>query len=128
MPSAATLTLPWAGGTLAPVTTSVSPTSGHQVAFYSIASGSTTDSLPLATAACVSLTAEMVVVAADSEAELYLRTVDTSTATCSGGRKVLADIDGGGLDDTIARYARVRAPATGMRADMADRDIQILEA
>lgn len=34
----------------------------------------------------------------------------------------------GTLDDTIARYARARAPATGLRAELADRDIQILEA
>lgn len=34
----------------------------------------------------------------------------------------------GTLDDTIARYASGRASRAGMRAEMADRDIQILEA
>lgn len=34
----------------------------------------------------------------------------------------------GTLDDTINRYARVRGGSTGMRAELADRDIQILEA
>lgn len=32
------------------------------------------------------------------------------------------------LEDTIARYARVRSAPAGMRAQLADRDIQILEA
>jgi signal peptide peptidase SppA len=32
------------------------------------------------------------------------------------------------LDDTINRYARGARPSTGMRAELADRDIQILEA
>jgi signal peptide peptidase SppA len=34
----------------------------------------------------------------------------------------------GTLDETIARYARARNNQTGMRAELADRDIQILEA
>ena len=34
----------------------------------------------------------------------------------------------GTLDETIARYARARSASSGMRAHMADRDIQILEA
>ena len=33
----------------------------------------------------------------------------------------------GTLEETIARHARSRAPAGGMRAELADRDIQILE-
>lgn len=34
----------------------------------------------------------------------------------------------GTLEDTIARYARARSTPTGMRAELADRDIQIQEA
>lgn len=34
----------------------------------------------------------------------------------------------GTLDDTINRYARVRQAPTGLRSELADRDIQILEA
>ena len=34
----------------------------------------------------------------------------------------------GTLEETVDRYARVRQPAGGMRAELADRDIQIMEA
>lgn len=82
-------------------TTSVAPTSGQQNAYYIVAAGASTDSSPLATAACSSVTVEMVRTSGGTAdtGKAYIRTVDTQGATCSSGRKVLADIDGGGIDD-----------------------------